>query len=317
MQGLTDYITESRWEELLTVIYVLIDDEYQALPARCKPNRRSAPVSSTFFSDSEVITIALFAEMIFGGAEDKVLAFIRQYHLDLFPDLLDPSRFNRRRRQVTDTMEALRCRLRDHWHSLHPLDATEAAVRLVDSAPIPICSYMRGGRCQSIALEGRAAWFGYCASKKMKFFGARCHALTTPDQMIDTWLLAPASYEDRQPLAALLDERQALLLIGDKGYVSADLEESLWQADEHLLLALKRKNQKAQWPSDFQRLLSQLRHRVETAFSVLTTVFTFEMPRSRSLPGLLARITTKILAHTLSFFLAEHFTPHLFDPEVR
>lgn len=316
MQGLTDYITESNWQEILTVTYVLVDDLYQALPAHVKPERTNRPTSSPFFSDSEVITIAVFIEMVFNGAEDKGLHFIRQYHLDLFPDLLDNSRFNRRRRQLTETMEAVRCGLRDLWQQRHPLDASEAAVRLVDSAPIPLCAYARGGRCQSVPLEARDEWFGYCASKKLKFFGARCHALTTLDQMVDTWLLAPASYEDRQPLATLLDEQQALLLIGDKGYVSADLEERLWQADEHLLLALKRKNQKSQWPSDVQRLLGQLRHRIETTFSVLTTVFTFETPHSRSLSGLLGRTTTKILAHTLSFFLAEYLTPHLFNPVV-
>jgi hypothetical protein len=60
-----------------------------------------SPHGTPEFSDSEVITIALFAEMVFHGDEDKTLHFIRQYHLDLFPNLLDNSRFNRRRHQLT------------------------------------------------------------------------------------------------------------------------------------------------------------------------------------------------------------------------
>ena len=134
---------------------------------------------------------------------------------------------------------------------------------------------------------------------------------TTLDQMIDTWLLAPGSYEDRKPLLALLEGRQGLSIIGDKGYVSQDLEDRLWQDGEHLLLALKRKNQKAQWPAGIQKILGMLRHNVETAFSVLTTAFNFEKPGSRSLSGFIARITTKLLAHTISFFLAESMTPQL------
>ncbi len=311
MQGLTDYITQSLWEDILIVTYVLVDDAYQALDECPQPHRKYAPLGTPRFSDSEVITVALFGEMVFQGDEDKTLHFLRQYHLDLFPHLLDPSRFNRRRRQLLDTMEALRCRLRDRWRASHPLADDEAHLRLVDSAPIPICTYTRAARCQSIPVEGRDEWFGVCSSKKSKFFGARCHMTTTLDHMVDSWLLAPASYEDRKPLLALLEGQHGLALIGDKGYISAEVDEQLWQVDEHLLLALKRKNQKVQWPQGIQKILGRLRHRVETAFSVLATVFALEGPRSRSLSGLIARTTTKILAHTISFFLAEMLAPQL------
>ena len=311
MKGLTDYITQSTWSDMLTVIYVLVDDSYKQLKPALRPERKFAPQGMPEFSDSEVITIALFAEIIFAGDEDKTLHFLRQYHLDLFPNLLDNSRFNRRRHQLTQVMEAIREQLRDRWRVAHPLEEAETHLRLVDSAPISICTYTRGGRCQTIPLEWRDEWFGVCTSKKTKFFGPRCHVLTTLDQMIDTWLLAPGSYDDRKPMAALLENRQGLGIIGDKGYVSQDLAERLWEEDQHLLLALKKDNQKEQWPSGIQKILGYLRHRVETTFSVLTTVFNFERPKSRSLSGLINRTTTKILAHTMSFFLAEILTPEL------
>lgn len=311
MKGLTDYITQSTWSDILTVQFVLIDDAYQQLAPNQLPDRRFAHKGGPKFSDSEVITLALFAEMVFSGDEDKTLHFIRQYHRDLFPQLLGKSRFNRRRRQLTVTMEGIRVQLRDKWRMAHPLHKDEAHLRLVDSAPITICTYTRASRCRSIPLEWRDEWFGVCTSKKSKFFGPRCHILTTLDQMIDSWLLAPGSYDDRKPMVALLENQQHLGVIGDKGYVSQELEERLWQEGEHLLLALKRDNQKKQWPEGIQAILGHLRHRVETVFSVLTTTFNFECPRSRSFSGMLSRITTKILAHTISFFLAETLTPEL------
>jgi hypothetical protein len=295
----------------LTVSYVLIDDSYQEINPPLRPRRKFAPQGTPAFSDSEVITIALFAETIFNGDEDKTLHFIRHYHRDMFPHLLNDSRFNRRRHQLSEVMEAIRAHLRDRWHVNHPLAEDEAHLRLVDSAPISICTYTRGSRCRSIPLEWRDEWFGVCTSKKSKFFGPRCHLTTTLDQMIDTWLLAPGSYEDRKPMASLLENRQGLGVIGDKGYVSQDLADRLWAEGQHLLLALKRDNQKERWPEGIQKILGYLRHRVETAFSVLTTVFSFERPKSRSLPGLINRVTTKILAHTISFFLAEILTPEL------
>ena len=311
MKGLTEYITQATWSNILTVSYVLVDDSYQVINPRLPLQRKFSPQGAPEFSDSEVITIALFAEIIFNGDEDKTLHFIRQYHLDMFPNLLDDSRFNRRRHQLTEVMEAIREQLRDSWRARHPLAKDEAHLRLVDSAPISIRTYTRGGRCRSIPLEWRDEWFGVCASKKSKFFGPRCHITTTLDQMIDTWLLAPGSYEDRKPMVALLENRQGVGVIGDKGYVSQELADRLWDEGEHLLLALKRDNQKERWPDGIQKILGYLRHRVETAFSVLTTVFSFERPKSRSLTGLINRTTTKILAHTMSFFLAEILTPEL------
>ena len=311
MRGLTDYITQAAWSDILTVQYVLVDDCYQQLDVHILPKRKFAPRGVPDFSDSEVITIALFGEMVFAGDEEKTLHFIGQYHLDLFPNLLDKSRFNRRRHQLVAVMEAIREQLRDCWRAAHPLDTQEENLRIVDSAPISIWTYTRGGRCRSIPLEWRDEWFGVCTSKKAKFFGARCHITTTLDQMVDTWLLAPGSYEDRKPMAALLENRQELGIIGDKGYVSQDLANRLWEDDHHLLLALKKDNQKERWPDGIQRILGYLRHRVETTFSVLETVFNFERPKSRSLAGLIARTTTKILAHTISFFLAEILTPEL------
>lgn len=311
MRGLTDYITQAAWSDILTVQYVLVDDAYQQLDGHILPERKFAPRGVPCFSDSEVITIALLGEMVFAGDEDKTLHFIRQYHLDMFPHLLDNSRFNRRRHQLAGVMEAIREQLRDRWRAEHPLDTETENWRIVDSAPISICTYTRGGRCRSIPLDWRDEWFGVCTSKKAKFFGARCHITTTLDQMIDSWLLAPGSYDDRKPMAALLENRHGLAVIGDKGYVSEDLAHRLWEDDQHLLLALKKDNQTEQWPDGIQRILGYLRHRVETAFSVLESVFDFESPKSRSLAGLISRTTTKILAYTISFFLAEILTPEL------
>jgi len=117
MKGLIDYITQAAWSDILTVKYVLVDDSYQQIDPALWPNRKFAPQGMPEFSDSEVIIIALFAETIFHGDEDKTLHFIRQYHLDMFPNLLNNSRFNRRRHQLAQVTEAIREHLRDRWRS--------------------------------------------------------------------------------------------------------------------------------------------------------------------------------------------------------
>lgn len=294
MKGLTDYITERPWADTITTWYVLVDDAYQRLiKRREQPLRASGPEPT--FSDSEVITVSLIIETFFQGNEEVGYAFVSQYLRDTFPKLLDLDRFNARRRALVAVIEAIRQDLRGQ-----KLDLTDP-VRLVDSAPVTLMSYSRGARSKSVA---GSEFFGVISSKKGKFFGLRLHVTTTVDQLIDKWALAPASLPDPQALDELVLECRDLVLVGDKIYNDAELEERLWRKRRIQLLPLRKANQKNQWSDETRRILGRIRHRVETVFSTLTTVFNVERPHGRSLVGHVVRIATCILAHTLSFFMA-------------
>lgn len=293
MNGLTDYITHRPWTETITTWYVQVDEAYQRLIAkRGGPLRLSGPEPS--FSDSEVITVSLVIETFFQGHEEVGYAFVGQYLADMFPKLLALDRFNVRRRQLIGVIEAIRRDWRDQ-----KIDRTDP-VRLVDSAPVSLMTYTRGARCKSVM---GSQFFGVVTSKKAKLFGLRLHASVTVEQLIDEWLLAPASIPDPQVLDELVLDCRELTLIGDKIYNDTELEERLWRKRRITLLPLRKDNQKKQWPQDIQGLLGRLRHRVETVFSTLTTTFNVQRPRGRSLAGHVVRIATCILAHTLSFFM--------------
>jgi hypothetical protein len=290
---LTDYITQRPWEETITTWYVLVDDAYQRLIAkRGRPLRVSGPEPS--FSDSEVITVSLILETFFQGHEEVGYAFVCQYLGHLFPHLIDLDRFNARRRALITVIEAIRRDLRDQQ-----LDRADP-IRLVDSAPVTLMTYTRGARCKSFV---GSQFFGVVTSKKGKIFGLRLHVTTTVHQLIDEWLLAPASIPDPQVLDELVLDCRNLTLIGDKIYNDAELEERLWRKRRITLMPLRKDNQNKQWPEDVRRILGRIRHRVETVFSTLTTVFNIQRPRGRSVAGHVVRIATCILAHTLSFFM--------------
>jgi len=293
MNGLTDYITERPWVDTITTWYVLVDDAYQRLIARRGQALRSSGPAPTF-TDSEVITVALVIETFFQGDEELGYAFIAQYLRGAFPQLLDLDHFNARRRALIAVMEAIRRDLRDQ-----KLDRDDP-LRLVDSAPIPLMTYTRGKRSQSVMGQ---EYFGVAASKKLKVFGLRLHATVTADQLIDEWLLAPAAVHDGKVLLALLEDQRDLTVIGDKAYVDGEQEDYLWQTRRIQLLPLRHRNQKNCWPEEVRRLLGGVRHRIETVFSTLTTVFNVQRPHGRSLAGHVVRIATCILAHTLSFFM--------------
>lgn len=162
-------------------------------------------------------------------------------------------------------------------------------------------TYTRGKRCRSVV---GSQFFGVTSSKKEKFFGLRLHLTATADQLIDEWLLAPAAPHDSKVLEELVFDCRDIWLIGDKAYNNAEQEARFWEKRRTLLLPLRKRNQKEQWSDEVRKALGRVRHRVETVFSTLTTVFNIQRPRGRSLAGHVVRIATCILAHTLSFFMA-------------
>ena len=294
MNGQTNYITENSWADTITSWYVHINDAYNRLIAKRGKRLRSRGPEPRF-SDSEVITVSLIVETFFQGHEEIGYSFVRQFLLDMFPDLIDVDRFNLRRRELIAIIETIRRDLRDQ-----KIDSDDP-VRLVDSAPITLMTYTRGKRCRSVV---GSEFFGVVSSKKAKFFGLRLHLTTAENQLIDEWLVAPAAYHDGKVLEELVFDHTDLWLIGDKAYNDAEKEARFWQKRRILLLPLRKKNHHEPWTDDVRKALGRVRHRVETVFSVLTTAFNIQRPRGRSLAGHVVRIASCILAHTLSFFMS-------------
>lgn len=290
MLGLTDYITECHWETTFIIWYTWIDDMYQSFVRQNGPLRRRGP--SPLFSDSEVITVGLIIEAYFNGKEELGLSFVRQYHADLFPQLLDNSQFNRRRRQLTGVMEWMRQRLS------HLLIPPQDRVRVMDSAPMPVCTYTRSRECMAVSGPDYAS---VMASKKAKLYGFRFYATTSIDQVIDHWMLAPAAPREGKIMSALLEGSRDLFIVADNGFQTPNEIAWLEETRNIQVAAMRRSNDKNRLPASFRRLLNRLRRRIETVFSVMTTAFTLERPGSRSLSGLLCRVTTTVLVYNLSF----------------
>jgi hypothetical protein len=297
MKGLTQYISRCDWEEVITYWYVLVDDTYKALYGRERIRERGPQPK---FSDSEVITVALVCDTLFKGKEVVGLAFIRQYHKDMFPNLLEESRFNRRRRGLATLMERMRRKISGEL--IDPRDR----LRLVDTAPIPVCTYMRSRRCRSV--QGKE-YVGVMPSKRAMLYGFRIHLTSSLDMVVDDWTLAPAGIREVDVVEDLLVEHYDLTLPADKGYTSYKLEEKLKRDRGITLLVPPQKGHRRVWPKRLKAVATRYRRLMETTLSVLATVFHLEQPGSRSISGLIARTATKLLAYTLSFSTARALLP--------
>jgi hypothetical protein len=278
----------------MLVWYVLIDDAYQTLQAHAGPWRQRGPAPT--FTDSEVITVALTIDTFFAGREELGLALLRQYHPDLFPCLPSNGGFNQRRTPLGPLIDQLR-RLLTHQHGL--ITDTDR-VRLLDSAPISITTYTRGKDNRTV---NGSDYFGVAPSKGAKLYGFRLHLTATTDQVVDDWLLAPASYHDSTVMPVVFEQAHDLLVLGDGAFHNPAWE-PVGQARQQIeIVAPPRKDSRQPWPQAMRRWIGRVRRRIETVFSVLTTVFHIEQPGAHSLPGLVSRITTRLLAYNLCFIM--------------
>lgn len=278
------------FEDFCLYAFVIIDDIWQYVGSRY-----TRPGPEPRCSDSELITIALVSECRGWDTETELLSHWTPY-LDLFPNFPERSRFNRRRRNLAGAINLLRQLL------LKALDLSQDQQCIIDSMPVPVVAFHL---VPSSTGDWRAydACFGKVSSKKQTIFGYKLHLLVTMNGVILDFVLAPANLADVQVGAELLAQHTDLLVLGDKGYVSEPLADSLRRHNRLQLLALRRKNQKHQLPPCLTKTVNKVRQIIETVNNQLTQLLNVEKNRAHSFHGLCARLYTKLTAHTLCLYI--------------
>lgn len=284
------------FDELATIVYVLVDDWYQAQGIHLLQGKRGRkPV----FSDSEVLTLLLLMDFVPFPSEAQFLGFIRANYLSLFPRLLDPSQFNRRARSLRLLLEALR----RHW--IEQLGLTRRQTFLLDTKPVPVVGYRRSKRHSDFA---GSADYGYCASRKMYYFGYKLVTLSTLEGIPVVYELVPASTDERQAAEAVLPYVWHSDILCDKGFIG-----EAWQAHQHTaqgnrIWTPKRKNQHQQNPPGFDRWLNALRGRIESLFNVVqNTGRHLERLLRKTVIGLTTHVIAKMTSYVLKFLLRRQF----------
>ena len=277
------------FSELCTYVYVIVDDIWQTIRHEF---RHPGPASE--FSDSEVMTLAIVAELVEMDEEKAFLEYVRRNHSALFPKLPHRTRYNRRRRQLTGAVNEIRRRV------LCCLPVDLAAYWLIDSLPVPVVAFHRAPQTQHWL-----GWadFGRVASKKQTIFGFKLHFLVTQQGFIVDFVLAAASHHDVTLAEQILMPYHNLVVIGDKAYIDDLTHCLLLQRNNLTVLTPKRRNQKDQWPKAVARCLNQARQMIETVGAQLSGQFNIEVNKARRMSGLLARLCAKLAAHTIAIYL--------------
>lgn len=291
-------------EEILTIVYIVVDDAYKKLFGR-QAYFRTSPNDEPLFTDSEVITIALVGELAGYKSTNAWHNQVRKNYKKLFPDLCERTRYVRRLSNLTKAMEQIR------QHVLFLMNVDLSKLRVVDSFPVTVC-HLRRVSSSSQPFDYWAS-FGYCASKKEFFYGFKVHMVTDTNGIPVAYSLTPAHVHDTKGLAFLLQDMNVLdrllpelvSIFGDKGYVGEGFAHNIKLFFGVDILAISRDYDKDFLSpiSAYNDLVSKGRKIIETSISVFSGSLNASWTHSRSISGFITNLVSKFTAFNLANYL--------------
>jgi len=271
-------------DTLLTALYVKTDDYLKAVGEPARPGRRKQ------LTDAELVTLAVAQAILGYHSEARWLRYAYIHLGGMFSYLPNQSGYNKRLRAalpLVKIMIRVVARDSDFWFDNH---------WIVDSTPVP-CGASRP-TAQRSDLAGWAH-YGYCASHSRYFWGLRLYLVATPAGMPILWALADPKIGEREVLEAMLaaeadvvDAREHLVLIADKGFSGRELEKML---AEHRIALLRpsRRGEAERWGKD---LLKKIRQLIESVNDTLKGQLDLELHAGRTDEGVTVRVAQRLLA---------------------
>jgi Transposase DDE domain len=274
-------------EEALIVLYLLVDDAYRIVTFGGRVRQRGPEAK---LSDVEVLTMEVFGEQQGRHHDAAIHRYFAGHWRPFFPDLGSYQAFARQ--CVASSL--IKQRILDR---LFPASDT---IHILDGFPIPVCRARRGKRCRTF--RGEAAW-GYCATKNERFYGLRGHLVIDPVGLAVAFTVTAANVDEREVVANLHDTVRGLL-IGDKGFISGDLQAEAAAHDIDLQTPLRTNMPDPRDPDPLARLM-RIRRAVETAIGKLAEMFAAQTTKARDLRGFVNRMAGKLLAYNFSLIAAQ------------
>jgi hypothetical protein len=266
---------------LLIAVFCTADD---LLPARGENARRR-------ITDAEVVTLCVAQAMMGIPSDARFLAVAAKRLSHLFPQLPQRPGYWKRRQRLAEVIEALI----DVFAKLSP--GFEHDLLVVDSTPVECARSVETVRRSQLA---DAADYGYCRSHSRFFWGFRLHGLFALDGTPRAIALTSPKRDERDVCLDLVDRcprTGPLIVIGDKGYASRDFAAAM--LDRHALIVRpRRKDEPGRGPH-----LAPIRQRIESIFWTFKDLLTLERHGARTLHGLRARISQRLLALAASVAL--------------
>lgn len=243
-------------------------------------------------SNIEVISMNLTAEYMSIHSECQLFRVISKTYLE---GLIERSVYNRRKRRLFGLMESIRQYLASKFNEFEDYF-------VVDSMPIEVCKNSRASRSK-ICKENIESIpdKGYCASQKAYYYGYKLHGICSISGVFQSIDITPASVHDIHYLQDIQQQLKNCIVLGDMGYLSAEIQLNLFEKASVKLETPKRKNQYHYRPHPF--IFRKSRKRIETLYSQLCDQFMIRINYAKTFEGFKTRILSKISAMTMIQYL--------------
>lgn len=254
------------WQDTLIGLYLYIAEQHEN---HLTPyTQRFSNNHHVCFTDEEVLTVYLFGLIRGRKTLQAIYDYTRDHLWDYFPRLPSYGGYVQRLNRLCDLFPALTRQVLAQY----PGEDLIENVRIIDSIPIIMAKEKRASRAR---VAPDFADKGYCASKKMYFYGVKVHVLglrrrdtmPLPEQIG----LTPGSENDLVALRSIAGQLHDSQLYADKAYADAPMAEDLAQKQNvGVFTPIKRKKgQEALLMTDrvFSEAVSRVRQPIESLFN--------------------------------------------------
>ena len=237
--------------------------------------------------DEVIIAVHVLGKLLGFTSERAWHRFVigNLFSKDLFPER---SRYNRRCRALGFAIKWMRHQLakRGQHH----------AYAVVDSLPIELCHSSRMYRAKRFR---GIADIGYCASKKIAFYGLKLHLQVTDQGLPMGYVVTEASCHDRVAAETVMTQIPHPYNLGDKGYISQKLQKKLYEEHRVAFWTPVRKNQRILQSDAWKQWMKRKRKVIETVFSILVDSYRITEIRANSVSGFETALDGILLAYSL------------------
>jgi len=237
--------------------------------------------------DIELIAMNLTAEYM---SIDSECQLFRVLPISL-RNRIERSVYNRRKRKLFFAIELIRIELSKRFNEFEDYF-------VVDSMPLEVVKLSRSSRSKICKEEFYSSPNrGFCASQNMHYYGYKIHAICSVEGVFKSFDISKASVHDIHYLKDIKLQLNDCVVLGDKGYLSADYQLDLFESKRIKLEVPLRKNQHNYKKQTY--IFRKKRKRIETLFSQLCDQFMVRRNYAKSFQGFKTRILSKLTALTV------------------
>ncbi len=250
-----------------------------------KRNFQFYPVAPKM-NDLKVVALSCCMEALGIDSENLLWSKIRKDYTSSFPDLIDRSRFNRRRKRLSPFVERVQEAVSQRLENL-------SGTMVIDSIPVPVVKMAREKTFKAFKKSFETAPAkGYSAVNKGWFIGYKLHVVIFDNGLVQQSGITKGNVHDINFLKQIEKFPEKKMLLGDRAYISKTLQMDLFEQYKVTLKVPFRNNQH-DYKKHPKKYKSQ-RQMVETFFAQMCDQLNLKRNYAKSYEGLAVRLASKL-----------------------